>query len=238
MAPSTPNSSPNSIPPDQIPLTRSLWTTLILLCVIALAAATRRIVALATSPSATPIPAMASLDAHFATHSTLTLIHIIPAAIFILLLPAWFSRRLTNNPPIHRRITYGLFLTGAITGLTAILLAKNPVGGINESAASLLFDSLFLFSLARAAWLFHRGNLPLHRNWMIRAIAVLLGIATTRPVMGIFFATQRLTHLQPEQFFGTAFWIGFTTTYIAGEAYLRTHTLANTQVPFLKHSSK
>jgi Predicted membrane protein (DUF2306) len=229
MAPHTTNSSPNTIPSDQIPLTKSLRIILILLCIIALAAAIRRIVVLITPPTA--IPAMASLDAHFATHSTLTLIHIVPATIFVLLLPAWFSRRLTSNSLIHRRITYGLFLTGAITAVTALMLAKDPVGGINESAASLLFDSLFLFSLARAAWLFHRGNVPLHRNWMMRAIAVLLGIATTRPVMGVFFATQRLTHLQPEQFFGTAFWIGFTTTYIAGEAYLRTHTSRTLKFP-------
>jgi hypothetical protein len=49
------------------------------------------------------------------------------------------------------------------------------------------------------------------------------GIATTRPVMGIFFATESVTHLRPQQFFGTAFWIGFTATYIVGEAYLRCH---------------
>jgi hypothetical protein len=35
----------------------------------------------------------------------------------------------------------------------------------------------------------------LKRRWLIRAIAVLLGIATTQPVMGIFFATSRITHL-------------------------------------------
>jgi len=52
---------------------------------------------------------------------------------------------------------------------------------------------------------------------------VLLGIATTRPVMGVFFATSRVTHLEPHQFFGIAFWIGFGVTYLAGEAYLRTH---------------
>src|ERR1035441_11074087 len=40
------------------------------------------------------------------------------------------------------------------------------------------------------------------------------GIATTRPVMGIFFATSRLTHLMPHEFFGIAFWIGFTTTLV------------------------
>jgi hypothetical protein len=107
--------------------------------------------------------------------------------------------------------------------VTALPLSLKPIGGINEAAAALLFDSLFLFSLIRAWLLLVRKEIALHRDWMMRAIAVLLGIATTRPIMGLFFATQPITHLQPQQFFGTAFWIGFTTTYIAGEAYLRTH---------------
>jgi len=58
---------------------------------------------------------------------------------------------------------------------------------------------------------------------MMRAIAVLLGIAATRPVMGVFFATASRTHLTPHQFFGIAFWIGFTSTFLAGELYLRKH---------------
>jgi hypothetical protein len=56
---------------------------------------------------------------------------------------------------------------------------------------------------------------------MIRAIGIALGVATTRPIMGIFFATSRLTGLGPWEFFGTAFWIGFTLTYIATEAWIR-----------------
>ena len=57
---------------------------------------------------------------------------------------------------------------------------------------------------------------------MLRAIAILLGIATTRPVMGVFFATSGLTHLTPEQFFGMAFWIGFSINTLVMELWLRT----------------
>jgi hypothetical protein len=56
---------------------------------------------------------------------------------------------------------------------------------------------------------------------MTRAIAILLGIATTRPVMGIFFATSALTHLQPKDFFGVAFWIGFSINTLVVEVWLR-----------------
>ncbi len=66
-----------------------------------------------------------------------------------------------------------------------------------------------------------RGDSQQERRWMLRAIVVLLGIATTRPVMGIFFATSPLTHLTPNQFFGIAFWIGFSINTLAVEIWLR-----------------
>ena len=52
---------------------------------------------------------------------------------------------------------------------------------------------------------------------MIRAYAVGLGVATTRPIVGMFFAFRRLT---PYEFFGIAFWLGFTITFLAGEAWI------------------
>ena len=95
------------------------------------------------------------------------------------------------------------------------------VGGWIERSAVLFFNSLFLFSLARA-WLYKVRGQPLLKNrWLVRAVGVLLGIATTRPVMGVFFATSRLTHLGPRQFFGVAFWIGFSINWIVVECWLR-----------------
>ena len=211
----------------EIKLTRRpskwIWSLFLLLCVIAAGAAIRRILVLLVPPTVQRAPQLAALDTAFASRKALTLFHIVPALVFVLLLPAWFSQRVRNRGGLHRRISYALFILGAVIGITAIPLSLRPIGGINETSAALLYDGLFLFSLTRAWVLFHGNNLALHRTWMMRAVAVLLGIATTRPVMGIFFATSSITHLQPQQFFGTAFWIGFSVTYIAGEAYIRAH---------------
>lgn len=223
-----------------------IWTPFLLLCLIAAAAAIRRIVVLALPPNPVPTSPNAALDAIFAARRGLTLAHIIPALGFVALLPFWFAQRMRARPALHRRITLALFVLGAVVGLTAIPMSAHPVGGLTEQSAALLYDGLFLIFLARAFVLWRRvphvsrfwrhgmnndsgAEDSAHRVWMMRAIAVLLGIATTRPVMGVFFATQRLTHLRVDQFFGIAFWIGFTTTYLAGEIYLRTHPVADTQ---------
>ena len=181
---------------------------------IAIAVVLRRMVALAHPPQSAP-PQLAALDATFASHATLTLVHIIPALAFVVLAPLVYLRRFVDAVWPERF----LFLLGTVVGVTAYAMSHYSVGGWVERSAVLFFNSLFLFSLFRA-WQLRRERLPKLR-WMTRAIAVLLGIATTRPIMGIFFATSSLTHLSPEQFFGIAFWIGFSINTLIVELWLR-----------------
>ncbi|MGA8528904.1 MAG: DUF2306 domain-containing protein [Acidobacteriaceae bacterium] len=220
-----PNRTPS--PEPHRSASAAIWTPFLLLCLIAVAAAIRRFVVFMLPPAADPT----GLDAAFAYREALTLAHILPALALVLLLPFWFSQRVRARPSIHSKITHALFALGLVVGITAIPMSFHPVGGVTEVSAVLFFDALFLFSLTRAWMAFRRRDAARHRVWMLRAVAVLLGIATTRPVMGVFFATRRLTGLTLSQFFGIAFWIGFTTTFLAGEAYLRTHPDPDTSIP-------
>lgn len=185
--------------------------------VIAVAIVLRRVIALSTPPNSHAPQQMAALDAYFASHATLTYVHILCGLALVLLLPLAFWSRTRDSVVIERAI----FFVGIIVGLTAYAMTEYAVGGWIERAAVIFFDTLFLFALYRA-WSFARvGNRRRKQRWMLRAIAILLGIATTRPVMGIFFATAAITHLKPSQFFGVAFWIGFSINTIAIELWLR-----------------
>src|SRR6266478_10136958 len=182
--------------------------------VISIAVVVRRVVALAYPPHSAP-PQLAALDALFASHATLTLAHILPALAFVVVSPffvLWSDAERTWPERL-------LFPLGAVVGITAYAMSIYSVGGWLERSAVLFFNTLFLFSLFRAWRL--RSEPKLKLQWMTRAIAVLLGIATTRPVMGIFFATRALTHLAPEQFFGIAFWVGFSINTLIVELWLR-----------------
>lgn len=168
---------------------------------------------------------MAAIDTTFASHELLTTLHIVPAAIFVILAAAVLLRR---NP---REWMERLFFPfGAITGATAYAMNLYTIGSWVERSAVLVFDTWFLFSLGRAYWLRVHGKDGLKREWMTRAVAILLGIATTRPVMGFFFATSPRTHLSPHQFFGIAFWIGFSINAIVIELWL--HSRRHAQLHF------
>ena len=183
--------------------------------VIAVAVVLRRLVAL-EHPSQGAGSPLAGLDALFASHAGLTLAHILPAMAFVLVTPFVLSGR--RKGAWAERVFYSL---GVVVGLTAYAMSVYAVGGWVERSAVLFFNSLFLFALGRSYWWKGQGERMEQMRWTLRAVAVLLGIATTRPVMGVFFATSRLTHLQPSQFFGIAFWIGFAINTIAIELWLR-----------------
>ena len=179
--------------------------------VIAVVAVIRRIVALLW-PRASEPPEMVEIDRLFANHAALTLAHIVPALLFVILAPiVLFARRNWAEQL--------LLFTGVIVGITAYGMSVYSIGGWLERSAVLFFNTLFLYSLWRAFRERARGwN---NRPWLVRAIVILLGIATARPVMGFFFATSPVTHLRPSQFFGVAFWIGFSLNWLVVELWLR-----------------
>lgn len=183
---------------------------------IAVAVAIRRVLAFAYQSHSAP-PQMAALDKWFDSHALLTLAHIVPALLFVLVTPFFVFRKSKETGWLD----YALLPLGVVVGGTAYAMSRYSVGGWVERSAVLLFNTLFLYSLSRAYLYMRRGELDLKRRWILRAIAILLGIAVTRPVMGMFFATSPLTHLQPRQFFGIAFWIGFSTSTLIGEFWLR-----------------
>lgn len=210
-----PRSQPDPVPQSGFKAPLWLRTGFWIAIVISVAVVLRRVVALAT-PSHNSPPQMAALDNAFASHTALTLAHILPALFFVLLVP-FIVFRPNRELVWAQRIFYPL---GVIVGLTAYAMSLYSVGGWTERSAVLLFDTLFLVSLGRAyVYGSHADNVR-ERRWQLRAIAILLGIATTRPVMGVFFVTARLTHLVPQQFFGIAFWIGFSINVLVFEFWI------------------
>lgn len=184
--------------------------------VIALGVVARRVKEL-IAPSVNPRSPMAELETAINSHAALTAAHIIPAAIFVLCSIFILTRTTAARP-----LQWLFFASGWITGLTAYAMAYNAFGGWIERSAVLTFDTWFLYSLTRAFLHFRNGATQLQTRWSIRAVGVLLGIAATRPVMGIFFATAPITHLVPRQFFGMAFWVGFLVNTAITETWLRT----------------
>ena len=218
------------------PLTRLLWVAVVFLAFIGLAVATRRTVVLLKPGALTSArnPA-ADLDAHFAGERALVLTHILPAMLFMLLGPLQFVRGLRlRYPQVHRWSGRIFLAASAVVGISGLKLAfGKTIGGLDEKAAIILFGTFFLLSLAKALWHALRREFAQHREWMIRGYAIGLAVAAIRPIMGAFFAAALISghKPQPAEFFGAAFWIGFTLQTIAAEVWIN-YTRPNQAIEF------
>jgi uncharacterized membrane protein YsdA (DUF1294 family) len=206
-----------------VKLTRIVWSITLFLVLIGVVIVIRRTMHLfLPSPAPSGFPEAAEMDAGFARHRLLTMLHIVPGLLFILLGPLQFVRSLRVRWPGLYRWSGRVFLvSGMIVGITALVMSPQlAIGGANETAAATLFALVLLFSLIKAYLYIRARNVALHREWMIRAFAVGLAVATVRPIVGVFFATRSITHLSPRDFFGTAFWLGFTIQLMAAEIWI------------------
>jgi hypothetical protein len=191
------------------------------LCAIAIAVSIRRLIAL-SYPALDDASDAAALDALFAAKAALTRVHVAAGLGLALLIPLQLSSRLrARMPHVHRRLGRLALVLGIVVGTTGYGMVTIPIGGWIEVTAIGFYSTAFLIALLIAWRHIIHGDVARHREWMLRAVAIVLGIATTRPVVGLFFATSAITDLSASRFFGPAFWIGFTSTALAGEWYVR-----------------
>jgi len=200
--------------------TRFMWVVVIILAIIGIAAAIRRTLIIENILSSFSPPKYPGFDAGFSKHPLLTLVHIIPGTFFMTLGPLLFMKKIRNNHfELYKWIRILYFIAAYITGISALAISYTvSIGGANETAAATLFAVFFLYSLTKALILIYNGHFELYREWMLRAFAIGLAIATVRPIVGLFFA---LSSLSPQEFFGIAFWLGFTIHLIIVEAWIR-----------------
>jgi uncharacterized membrane protein len=199
---------------------RFLWIAVSFLVLIGLIAVVRRtLVLLWPAKFAGNFAPAAALDTGFAGKQALTLIHILPGGLFLSLCLLQFAPGVRQKHlQVHRWLGRVLVTIGLVIGISALIMSYTMnIGGANETAATTLFAIVFLICLTKAYLLIRRKEVARHREWMIRAYGAALGVATTRPIVGIFFAFRRLS---PHEFFGIAFWLGFTTTFLAAEAWV------------------
>jgi uncharacterized membrane protein len=209
------------------------WYVVIFLALIGVAVGIRRIAQLLPivihgyhPPGLPANPAAAqfvALDDLFARFPILTLIHIVPGVLFMVLGPMQFNATIRARHLRWHRLSGRLFvICGMVIGISALGMSfwMPAIGGVNQAAATILFGSFFLFALCRAFWHIRRREIALHREWMIRAFSIGLAVATIRPIVGMFFATSRFSGLTPHDFFGIAFWIGFVLHLIAAETWI------------------
>lgn len=224
-------------------MTRLLWSVTILLAVLGVAAGVCRAVFVADLATrgeparhqmmdtlgrddATASQRAAELrrfDSSYANHPALTLLHVVPGAIFLALAPLQFVSRIRKRGIALHRWSGRFLIVVAFAGTASALFFGlfTPFGGPAEAAAIALFGGLFLTALGRAFVAVRRGQLDRHREWMIRAFAIAIGISTIRVIGLVFDLVLTPFGMPVKEGFVLTLWTGWPLMWGAAEWWIR-----------------
>lgn len=160
-------------------------------------------------------------QSRYVDHPLITAIHMLTGIAFVVLAPIQFNKKLRQKyRKAHRVLGRVLLVSALIAGIYGLLaVVRFPAyGGISTVAAGWFFGPLFLYSLVRAFWHIRKREVAQHREWMIRAFALGLGVGTQRIFIGLFAA---LGGFRIDEVFGTSLWIGFALNLVIAEIWIQ-----------------
>ena len=155
-----------------------------------------------------------------------TALHVVLGGIYLVLAPLQFVRRIrSRHLAYHRRVGRLLVAIGLVVGATALFMGLViPFFGWGERVIIGLFGTVFLVALTTGFLHVRAGRVALHREWMMRAFAVGLSIATQRL---IFFPALLIVEADPTDGQFAALWVAafvaaFVLNLFVAEARIRT----------------
>jgi uncharacterized membrane protein len=166
---------------------------------------------------------VARADAQFGAHPIATRGHVLPGAFFLALAPLQFWRPLrVRYPALHRWSGRALVAAGAAATVPGLYFGLViPLAGAGESVIIALAGGIYITSLACGVAAIRGGRVDRHREWMIRAFAVALGISTVRVVAAILDIVVSPSGVALASLFLASLWIGWGLTLASAEAWIR-----------------
>jgi uncharacterized membrane protein len=165
---------------------------------------------------------LARIDGRFAAHPIVTVLHVVPGAVFLLLAPLQFSARMRRRHlRLHRwsgRVLLPIALVSVPGGLYFGVLTPFAPG---EAVVIGLITAWFVAAIVTAFVAIRRHDVDAHREWMIRVFATAMAISTIRVI-----ATPLDLLLTPAGFrlpsiFVVTLWTGWLLTLAVAEWWIR-----------------
>ena len=163
------------------------------------------------------------VDDRFARHTAATLLHVVPGAAYMLLVPLQLSRRIrSRHPRVHRWNGRLLLVAGTVSALAGLFFGLGmPYVGIGEAIVVALTGGLFLFASGRAFVAIRRKQVAVHREWMLRALSVALGISVVRIVAGVYDTAFSPAGYAMRVIFVWSLWTGWAISIGVAELWIR-----------------
>jgi uncharacterized membrane protein len=117
----------------------------------------------------------------FLEYPTIVALHVVLGGLYLALAPFQFVRRIRSRHLGYHRWAGRVLVSIGLVGATALFMGLViPFSGWIERVYMGLFGTLFLVALIKGFVHIRANQVALHREWMIRAFAIALAVATMR----------------------------------------------------------
>ena len=155
----------------------------------------------------------------FRSHPVSRLTHMILGIVFVLMVPLQLVPRIrARHPRLHRvlgRIALACSVPLIVTGW--IFAFRFTYTGFAEQVPTVTFSLIYVWLVAMAVRSIRNGDVGRHREWMIRAFAMMMGISGTRVWFYLFL---KATDYPSTEFFASIFWLGMGVNLLIAEIWI------------------
>ncbi|MCU1230874.1 MAG: hypothetical protein JWO97_3758 [Acidobacteria bacterium] len=166
---------------------------------------------------------MRRFDGSYAVSPKMTLLHVAPGALLLVLMLMQFSSRIRRRfPSFHRWSGRVTVIAGLAITIAALFFAiGRPFAGVLEAIAAFLFGGLFVVSLLLGFLAARRRDFAVHREWMIRASSVAFGISSVRLTMSVLDPLMTMAGFSAPAVFDASLWSGWIVMLLVAELWIR-----------------
>lgn len=156
----------------------------------------------------------------YQAHPLITFLHVVPGSFIILSGFAQFSSSLRRRrPALHRWLGRAHVASALVVSAAALaVLVLFPFAGLNEVVPVIFFMVIYLYALGMGALAARGRRFVEHREWMVRAFGISLGVAAVRLVFVAFLYTVHATQYEN---FGVSMWAGFGVSLLCAEIWVQ-----------------
>ncbi|WP_434440107.1 DUF2306 domain-containing protein [Lentzea sp. E54] len=179
---------------------------------------------LSGNPEASNVP----VDPDVALHYLTLAVHALPGGLALIIGPFQFVSRLrARNPRLHRLLGRIYLISVVVASVASLFAATFSLGGFSIRVAFYILTVAWLFTAAKAYRTIRRGEVALHRVWMIRNYTLTFAAVTLRIYLTTGLAVKSsFPGLEFEEIYDVSGWASILVNVLVAEYFIIQRTLA------------
>ncbi|WP_017580351.1 DUF2306 domain-containing protein [Nocardiopsis valliformis] len=164
----------------------------------------------------------------FASHYVTIAVHAVPSSLALLIGPFQFLTRIRVRYPKAHRVSGQIYMVSVVLGsIAALFAATYSVSGFSVQVAFYILTAAWLYTLYQAYTTIRRGEVQLHRIWMIRNYALTFAAVSLRIYLMTGLALQEgfFPSLSFADIYHASAWASFLVNVLVAEYFIVQRTL-------------